>query len=79
MVWTQILLLFTFLIFYLKLLISQNKEFGASKFTLRSQWFEINIDFEISRVDCVMQLIISKSLFYSQEVLVSDGMLQKQT
>ena len=36
---------------YLKLLISQNKFSGSRKIILRYQQFEMNIDFEISRVD----------------------------
>ena len=37
---------------YLKILISQSKFSGTRKFTLRYQYFEMIIDFEISRADC---------------------------
>ena len=49
----------------LKLLVSQSKFSGTRKFTLRYQYFGMNFDFEISRVDSTIFLYVSSPCLYS--------------
>ena len=43
----------------LKLLVFKSKFSGTRKFTLRYQYFRMNFDFEILRVDCISSLLLS--------------------
>ena len=53
----------------LKLLVPQSKFSGTRKFTLRYQLFEMNFDFEISRVDFIRLCQLHTKLAQSDQDL----------